>query len=194
MPTAPSTACLNACCADKLERVKLTGIQCPSRSAPAPKPARQFVMGNLFPNPKHEIRNPSRRLVRCEFFRGPSAKPNDWRKAKKARTPSIFLIPAPPFYESSSSVKRERTVAAPVNLPFFYPSIGVSLAPVGCFEVALAAPSPNEPKGPGGCRARQYQHGITVAGSFLSFRGSGEPSYCAGPTATANSPEGVFIS
>src|SRR5437762_2606530 len=85
-------------------------------------------------------------------------------------------------------------VVEPVTLPFFYPSIGVSLAPVGCFEVALAAPSPNEPKGPGGCRARQYQHGITVAGSFLSFRGSGEPSYCAGPTAAANSPEGVFIS
>src|SRR5207249_2813075 len=105
-----------------------------------------------------------------------------------------LLVAPPPFYESSSSVKGERTVAAPVNLPFFYPSIGVSLAPVGCFEVALAAPSPNEPKGPGGCRARQYQHGITVAGSFLSFRGSGEPSYCAGPTATANSPEGVFIS
>src|SRR5260370_30401308 len=55
----------------------------------------------------------------------------------------------PPFYESSSSVKGERTVAAPVNLPFFYPSIGVSLAPVGCFEVALAAPSPNEPKAQG---------------------------------------------
>src|SRR5437762_3540576 len=50
-----------------------------------------------------------------------------------------FLPCHPPFYESSCSVKRERTVAAPVSLPFFYPSIGVSLAPVGCFEVALAA-------------------------------------------------------
>ena len=44
------------------------------------------------------------------------------------------------------ALSRERTLAAPVNLPFFYPSIGVSLAPVGCFEVALAAPSRNEPK------------------------------------------------
>src|SRR5207249_9066968 len=114
--------------------------------------------------------------------------------SKEPPVGSSIRTTRPPFYESSCSVKRERTVAAPVNLPFFYPSIGVSLAPVGCFEVALVAPSPNEPKGPGGCRARQYQHGITVAGSFLSFRGSGEPSYCAGPTATANSPEGVFIS
>src|SRR6266403_2275173 len=112
---------------------------------------------------------------------------------KRADVKHDFTI-LTPFYESSSSVKGERTVAAPVNLPFFYPSIGVSLAPVGCFEVALAAPSPNEPKGPGGYRARQYQHGITVACSFLSFRGSGEPSYCAGPTAIANSPEDVFIS
>ena len=85
-------------------------------------------------------------------------------------------------------------MGASVNLPFVYPSIGASLAPVGCFEVALAAPSVIRAQGPVGIRARQHQHGITVAGSFLSFRGSGEPSYCAGPTATANSPEGVFIS
>ena len=37
-------------------------------------------------------------------------------------------------------------MGASVNLPFVYPSIGVSLAPVGCFEVALAAPSVYEPK------------------------------------------------
>ena len=49
-------------------------------------------------------------------------------------------------YESPSFVKKERIIRASVNLPFVYPSIGVSLAPVGCFEVALAAPSVNEPK------------------------------------------------
>jgi hypothetical protein len=49
-------------------------------------------------------------------------------------------------YESPSFVKKERTMGASVNLPFVYPSIGVSLAPVGCFEVALAAPSVYEPK------------------------------------------------
>jgi hypothetical protein len=49
-------------------------------------------------------------------------------------------------YESPSFVKKERTMGASVNLPFVYPSIGASLAPVGCFEVALAAPSVNEPK------------------------------------------------
>src|SRR5262249_17428319 len=49
-------------------------------------------------------------------------------------------------YESPSFVKKERTMGASVNLPFVYPSIGVSLAPVGCFEVALAAPSVDEPK------------------------------------------------
>ena len=49
-------------------------------------------------------------------------------------------------YESPSFVKKERTMGASVNLPFVYPSIGASLAPVGCFEVALAAPSVYEPK------------------------------------------------
>ena len=49
-------------------------------------------------------------------------------------------------YESPSFVKKERIIRASVNLPFVYPSIGVSLAPVGCFEVALAAPSVYEPK------------------------------------------------
>jgi len=52
-------------------------------------------------------------------------------------------------YESPSFVKKERKeriIRASVNLPFVYPSIGVSLAPVGCFEVALAAPSVDEPK------------------------------------------------
>jgi hypothetical protein len=49
-------------------------------------------------------------------------------------------------YERPSFVKKERIIRASVNLPFVYPSIGVSLAPVGCFEVALAAPSVNEPK------------------------------------------------
>src|SRR5262245_52029341 len=49
-------------------------------------------------------------------------------------------------YESPCFVKKERIIRASVNLPFVYPSIGVSLAPVGCFEVALAAPSVNEPK------------------------------------------------
>ena len=42
--------------------------------------------------------------------------------------------------------RRKESFVRPVNLPFVYPSIGVSLAPVGCFEVALAAPSVNEPK------------------------------------------------
>jgi hypothetical protein len=30
-------------------------------------------------------------------------------------------------------------MGASVNLPFVYPSIGASLAPVGCFEVALVS-------------------------------------------------------
>ena len=66
-------------------------------------------------------------------------------------------------------------MGASVNLPFVYPSIGVSLAPVGCFEVALAAPSVMRAQGPVSIRARQHQHGITVAcgRSFHSFlRGS----------------------
>src|SRR6516165_5689521 len=78
-------------------------------------------------------------------------------------------------YESPSFVKKERTMGASVNLPFVYPSIGASLAPVGCFEVALAAPSGIRAQGPVSIRARQHQHGITVAGgrSFQSFlRGS----------------------
>src|SRR5207247_6010684 len=83
--------------------------------------------------------------------------------------PSTFLIPAPPFYESSSSVKGERTVAAPVNLPFFYPSIGVSLAPVGCFEVALAAPSPNEPKAQGGVELASTSTGLRSLVPFFSL-------------------------
>jgi hypothetical protein len=33
-------------------------------------------------------------------------------------------------YESPSFVKKERTMGASVNLPFVYPSIGASLAPV----------------------------------------------------------------
>src|SRR5438128_11761965 len=72
----------------------------------------------------------------------------------------------PPSMKARALSRGKENVGAPVNLPFFYPSIGISLAPVGSFEVALAAPSPNEPKGPGGCRAHQYQHGITVACHF----------------------------
>jgi|SRR6266478_7573229 len=72
-------------------------------------------------------------------------------------------------YESPSFVKKERTMGASVNLPFVYPSIGASLAPVGCFEVALAAPSVIRAQGPVGIRARQHQHGITVACGVLSI-------------------------
>ena len=72
-------------------------------------------------------------------------------------------------YESPSFVKKERTMGASVNLPFVYPSIGASLAPVGCFEVALAAPSVIRAQGPVGIRARQHQHGITVACGVLSL-------------------------
>jgi len=72
-------------------------------------------------------------------------------------------------YESPSFVKKERTMGASVNLPFVYPSIGASLAPVGCFEVALAAPSVIRAQGPVAIRARQHQHGITVACGVLSI-------------------------
>jgi hypothetical protein len=72
-------------------------------------------------------------------------------------------------YESPSFVKKERTMGASVNLPFVYPSIGASLAPVGCFEVALAAPSVIRAQGPVGIRARQHQHGITVAYGVLAI-------------------------
>src|SRR5437667_10984967 len=102
--------------------------------------------------------------------------------------------PTPPFYESSSSVKGERTVAAPVGLPFFYPSIGVSLAPVGCFEVALAAPSPNEPKAQGGVELASTSTGLRSLVPFFSLEALEKPSDRAGPTAMANSAEDVFIS
>src|ERR1700731_83614 len=64
--------------------------------------------------------------------------------------------------------RRKEAVAAPVNLPFFYPSIGVSLAPVGCFEVVLAAPSPHEPKAQGGVELASTSTGYGRL-SFLSF-------------------------
>jgi len=72
-------------------------------------------------------------------------------------------------YESPSFVKKERTMGASVNLSFVYPSIGASLAPVGCFEVALAAPSGIRAQGPVSIRACQHQHGITVAYGVLSI-------------------------
>src|ERR1700757_1051633 len=79
------------------------------------------------------------------------------------------VAPSAIVYESPSFVKKERTMGASVNLPFVYPSIGASLAPVGCFEVALAAPSVIRAQGPVGIRARQHQHGITVACGVLSI-------------------------
>src|SRR5437870_10842756 len=114
--------------------------------------------------------------------------------AEGERGREAFRASTPPFYESSCSVKRERTVAAPVSLPFFYPSIGVSLAPVGCFEVALAAPSPNEPKAQGGVELASTSTGLRSLVPFFSLEALEKPSYRAGPTAIANSPEDVFIS
>ena len=88
---------------------------------------------------------------------------------------SLCALSTPPFYESSCSVKRERTVAAPVTLPFFYPSIGVSLAPVGCFEVALAAPSPNEPKAQGGVELASTSTGLRSLVPFFPFEALENP-------------------
>src|SRR5207249_6275892 len=89
--------------------------------------------------------------------------------SKEPPVGSSIRTTRPPFYESSSSVKGERTVAAPVTLPFFYPSIGVSLAPVGCFEVALAAPSPNEPKAQGGVELASTSTGLRSLVPFFSL-------------------------
>jgi hypothetical protein len=94
---------------------------------------------------------------------------NWFASAFGARFGSIDLQPYAHIYESPSFVKKERIIRASVNLPFVYPSIGVSLAPVGCFEVALAAPSGIRAQGPVSIRARQHQHGITVACGVLSI-------------------------
>src|SRR5437762_2220553 len=84
----------------------------------------------------------------ASLFRKPSALLNHKAPVMVSRSPWDFCqfylgrLPIDAnFYESPSFVKKERTMGASVNLPFVYPSIGASLAPVGCFEVALAAPS-----------------------------------------------------
>src|SRR5262249_24017340 len=48
------------------------------------------------------------------------------------------------FYESPSPVQRELKILRPVVVPFFYPSIGSCLAPMGCFEKVRTAPSLDE--------------------------------------------------
>jgi hypothetical protein len=127
-------------------------------------------------------------------FASPFRQGGELAEGQKGENVKDIRAAPPPFYESPSSVKKERTVAAPVNLPFFYPSIGVSLAPVGCFEVALAAPSPNEPKAQGGVELASTSTGLRSLVPFFSLEALEKPSYRAGPTAIANSPEDVFIS
>src|SRR5437899_4316571 len=101
--------------------------------------------------------------------------PGKLAEGQKSADVQHFCIGLPPFYESSCSVKRQRTVAAPVSLPFFYPSIGVSLAPVGCFEVALAAPSPNEPKAQGGVELASTSTGLRSLVPFFPFEALENP-------------------
>src|SRR5262249_22726023 len=60
------------------------------------------------------------------------------------RAPARVYKTALRFYESPSPVQRELKILRPVVVPFFYPSIGSCLAPMGCFEKVRTAPSLDE--------------------------------------------------
>src|SRR5439155_12793214 len=86
-------------------------------------------------------------------------------------------------------VKRASLVAVcTVGVPFFYPSVGVRLAQVGCFERVRTAPSSDEPKA-----QRQHERVLTARDhdSFPSkilgvlLRRPGRPPASDG---TANAP------